>query len=439
MGLDIKEIELYGPSLDKKWIGDIFGGGYGYDKRDPYIDKGLTLARMIDSENTADAQSLNTREDSNTIGKFRKPEPTNEFNDVDFSRHEFNRGKQLNDNDANSERLETDLSSVEQKEQKRLFGWRLGNGFALGKRSKRSLPEEYLTGNDDPESPFEYDTFRPELYPGNEMGYYYPAKRYFHSDPGNRFAFGKRSNWKRYFGHVLGSGFRLGKRNYEVGGPANENEAFADDVNSGMYLPRPLESFSGDEQSMGPTYYPDGPQLDKRFGHLLGRGFRFGKRPSKRYGWVLGRGFFIRKRDSDFSKSVQNMLQNLEAEDGMQKRFDFSEDPRNTKRFGYLLGHGMHFGKRQDGQYSDYYETPYKREYRYSHYKRRPFGHVLGNGFAFGKRSLDDTYTSDEDGDSSSELMNAEKRAFGHWLGHGFKFGKRSLEYPDDEYDKREH
>ena len=441
IGLDIKEIELYGPSLDKKWIGDIFGGGYGYHKRDPYVDKGLEIARMFAEQNSGDDSSLDIGEGSGAMGKFSQKseqydEEKGQFNAADFTRQEVNRGEELKDYEAKSGNLEADLALMEPTEQKRLFGWRLGNGFALGKRSKRSLPEEYLSGDEEPETLFENNAFGPDDVPDNEMVYYYPAKRYFHSDPGQRFAFGKRSNWKRYFGHVLGSGFRLGKRNDEL---ENNKEGIAGDVK--MIFPRPIETFPGVEQPMEPEYYPaDGYQLDKRFGYVLGRGFRFGKRPAKRYGWVLGRGFFLRKRNPDFDDSVENMLQNLNPDDEIQNRFGFSEDPHNTKRFGFLLGHGMHFGKRQDGQYSDHYETPYKREYRFSHYKRRPFGHVLGNGFAFGKRTMDDTYTSGGDGDSyDSELMNAEKRAFGHWLGHGFKFGKRSQEYPDGEYDTWKH
>ena len=474
VGVDIDEIELYGPPLDKKWIGDIFGGGYGYSKRDPFIDKGLELARMFNPDSAVEGSASYSKDDlksmEESMEEIYKPEEHDElkvkFDDVDFSRNEYASGEPSHDHETNSEMLETDLDSAEPKEYKRLFGYRLGNGFALGKRSKRSLQEEYLSHTNEPESPFDDqdekryfasdiggrfarrsfgtgEAFHPEDDLEDEMVYYYPAKRYFHSDPGYRFAFGKRSNWKRYFGHVLGSGFHLGKRNDEGDNLANENGIIDGDDNSDITFLRPIETFSGDEQLVEPPYYLDGIQLDKRYGYVLGRGFRFDKRPVKRpvkrYGWVLGRGFFLRKRDSELDDSVNKMLQRLDADEEIKKRTGNTKDPHNIKRFGFLLGHGMHLGKRQEKHFSDYYDIPYKRENLFSHYKRRPFGHVLGNGFAFGKRSLGDKFTSYEGSDSNDELMEAEKRAFGHWLGHGFKLGKRSKEYPDDEYDKREH
>ena len=379
---------------------------------------------------------------------------------------------------VNPDKMTESFQSNEQikdlpEESKRIFGFghRLGNGFALGKRSKRSLadynidgyvrePSDYMSiyednghNLDDPNDKRYFDSdmggrfgkrsndpYLDEFSEPNRMQILEAAnKRYFHSDPGYRFKFGKRSAWKRYLGHVLGSGFRLGKRSRDENGimDSMDNEyekRFYGNLLSRGYKfgKRGMDYLSQDddgelyfippegEESFDLPYYGAGPEMEKRYGHILGRGFRFG-RPNKRYGWILGNGYRLGKRAGGRS--------DLNLEDSLTQVFkslDKYEDIDKTV--------GDNFDE-SDKSANDFYNAPYKRYVPYNHSKRIPFGHVLGNGFAFGKRNFNNAVTSYESNGDNNGMVGAEKRApFGHWLGHGFKMGKRSDEYPDNEY-----
>ena len=473
---DIEEVDLYGPPFDKKWVGDVFGGGFrSYKRIGSVLGRGFALGKRQESNNALKESLKDIPEKPYEYDLRPKKDSTNP-------------------QDENYANIEDQLLDSAEKA-KRLFGHRLGNGFALRKRNKRSVNDDdidrYMNVQPDLKDFTNHiDDWDAKRYFASDMGSRfgrrahdseiaapvgdsrdsgfpelrdYQNKRYFDSDLGYRFAFGKRSGWKRYFGHVLGNGFRLGKRNgeendltdymYIMGNLKNEYDKQSGEVDDpfpekyededALYLMAPIEVAPNGYDLSDNSYNLDGPQIDKRFGYVLGRGFRFGKRPAKRYGWVLGNGYMYGKRSPvgdkyNLEESVAKMLKTVDANEDMQKRFGLHNYyGRNIKRLGHLLGHGFSLGKREDDV--NHFDIPSKREYYYTHFKRRPFGHVLGNGFAFGKRTPDDKYTAYEGDGDSEENLDAEKRAFGHWLGHGFKLGKRSKEYPDDEYKMQDH
>ena len=477
---NLDEIDIYGPPYDKKWVGDIFAGGiHNYKRIGSVLGRGFALGKRLKDGVEPEGQMFKKQ------GFGPNPETEAEFYTI---------GSEISANNEDvGERVGQDENSMTSKEDgltnyfkgngpirgllemnKRFFGHRLGNGFALGKRNKRSLQDgeidEYAHGGQlsvYEDNPADY--INEKRFFDSDMGGRFGKrfgemldtepiddelsvsnrvlllkqlnKRYFDSDPGYRFRFGKRSNWKRYFGHVLGRGFRLGKRGGDTDVDEVTNNMDEDDIKkrygnllrgsywfskrdmdypaqgNGIYFVSPIEVNPEIDDSIGP-YYQDGYRMEKRYGNILGRGFKFG-RPIKRYGWVLGRGFRLGKRagstgDPRFEESLAKESKALDDEENMKKQF----------------GHGYEDNDFNLGSSEDYSNTPYKRLMIGQHFKRMPFGHVLGNGFAFGKRNYENEHSTEHDND---------KRAFGHWFGSGFKLGKRSDEYTDNEYNKFRH
>ncbi|XP_052222682.1 uncharacterized protein LOC127838737 isoform X2 [Dreissena polymorpha] len=281
----------------------------------------------------------------------------------------------------------------------RLFGNILGGGFATkrahGFEESNEIEEHANTESmDSIEEGLDNEYLQRNVDVDESNADDFKKKRYFHSSPGTRFIFGKRSGHefnKRYgflgrfrfsgkrfhnnlhnnIGGVLGNGFALGKRSHE-----DEN---------------PFDS----EQSVSMEDESDDASFEDRY---IGRGYMVNKRGLKRYGYVLGSGWKFGKRSGErgylpeddleakyFIDDDGNIFQLKDEEEGGQSGYQGDDDDdshqfvallsdpednhmlneEHKRRIGYVLGKGMSFGKRA-----------------VSH---KQYGHVLGHGFSFGK------------------------------------------------------
>lgn len=164
------------------------------------------------------------------------------------------------------------------------YGFVLGSGFSLGKRS-----------NGEGDNGFEGDL-------SDDAGVNFEKRSYL---LGKGYMFGKRGN-KRY-GWVLGSGLKFGKRSQDdLEEMRIENEpVYFVDEDGLVYIVKdddvkPIDTF--DEETFDPDLDDspaEGPEIPvkRSFGLILGKGYGFGKRARfpKRYGHILGGGFSFGK------------------------------------------------------------------------------------------------------------------------------------------------
>lgn len=166
---------------------------------------------------------------------------------------------------------------------KRPYGFVLGNGFSLGKRS----------GEGDWQDDLDEDSALPDDLMDEE------TKRSILL--GRGYLFGKRGV-KRY-GWLLGNGLKFGKRSGEMGpSPFEKDDFFFLDDDGSLFKLNEEEikdiNETGEESvsDIGDADIENDPSK-RSFGLVLGKGYNFGKRaPSwKRFGHILGGGFSFGK------------------------------------------------------------------------------------------------------------------------------------------------
>lgn len=369
----------YGSVLGKGFtLGKRFGDGYefgkiysnGFDKRTPAKSR-WSLDDYMWSNDGIRYDGIKRDSDFDTIGQDF------EFVDVDGPVDE--KRSVTNDEDDNN-RSKRD---VRKRRFIQYYGNMLGRGFSLGKRTGEDLDENVDDTYLNP-----YNSF------GGSDGPLDMEKRLYSGILGRGYMFGKRLSHRnrRLFGNWLGRGFVLGKRSYDSD-QLDENDGETDnDMAAGKVGSKtPLQD--GDNAALQEElsalgniqtkrYFMSSPghrfNFGKRFGHILGNGFSFGKRglftsqQNKRpYGYSLGRGLSFGKRSPEIVNEIPGMDNRFTSE-----QLQYNPELRdNEKRTGHILGRGYMFGKRS----------------------RKRFGYILGNGFTLGKR--DDFGAMDTDDD----------------------------------------